>query len=157
MDPGGHILGSRAPKDQSDPLPPPQMVNRCDFFYSFGLFFFTDMSVATKHWRFMMAIIFYRFLRYKISQFSSEFQNIPEIGCLRIHNRFIPNFNLLKTHIFFYIANINFGQVFDDLGGPPLPVANRTFFFKSEFWLRPKTSGLNPRNFQFWGYSGLVK
>ena len=30
-----------------------------------------------------------------------------------------------------------------------------SIFLESEFWLHPKNSDLNPRNFQFWGYPGL--
>ena len=117
------------------------------------------MSVSTKYWRFLVATIFYRFLGFKISQFPSEFQNIPEIGCVHIQNRFLPNFNLLKTHIFLYITNINFGQII--WGDLPCRwqighfFSFLVFFFESEFWLHPKNSGLNPRNFQFWGYPGL--
>ena len=60
-DPGGHILGSRAPKDQSDPFPPPPKWSIGVIFFTALDYFFTDMRVVTKHWRFLMATIFLAF------------------------------------------------------------------------------------------------
>ena len=81
-------------------------------------FFFTDMSVATSHWHCLIDYFFSVFL-------GSKFQN-----CLRNSKIFLQldayasiidskATEIHKKHIFFYIKNINFGHIFDDLGDLP--------------------------------------
>ena len=75
------------------------------------------------------------FFRFKFSQFSSESQNLPEVGCLRVQNRF-QTFLYKKRKFAFYIININLGHNFDDffLGAP---AARKSDLFGGELGLLP--------------------
>ena len=73
-----------------------------------------------------------------------EYQNLPEMGCLRIQYQFKPNFHTLKSVFFRLHKNINFGHIFDDLGNP-LAGGKSDIFSKVNFGSSQTNIGLNPR------------
>ena len=129
-------------------LDPKTGVDGCKFLF---WWFFTD--VATIHWRCQMSYFKRFFFKFKILILSSEFLNLSEVRCLRIKNRFKTNFHALKSAHFFLHKNINFGNIFDDLGGHQgrWQAGHFFHFFRKWIWVWPKNSGPNPRSFQLWG------
>ena len=113
------------------------------------------MSVATSHWRCEIGHFgrFFEVQNFKIFTVSDS-QNGIKIECLGRHASSIylkPTFIHKKCTFLFYMKNINFSYIFDDLGIPGrLQVGH---FFLSEFESLPKNSGLNPwiRIFSFEG------
>ena len=73
------------------------------------------------------------FLRFKILKLSSESQNLPEIGCLRVQSRFKINFHGLKMHNFL-LNKKSASLIFSMILAEPL-VGESDIFFKSEFRL----------------------
>ena len=111
----GEFRAVSSPKTQSG-LSPPPTVDRCDFFYSFRCFFlFTDMNIFLSLWH-CQIVYFWRFLRFKISTFSSGSQNLSEIGYRRIQDRLKTSFIIKKRTFIFYTKNSNFRHFLDDFG-----------------------------------------
>ena len=116
-------LGPRPPEGPKWPVcppPPPRKTRSIGMKFVTAFDFFTDMSVATSHWRCLMDYFFSVFL-------SSKFQN-----CLRNSKIFLQldgyasiidskPIEIHKTHtsLFFYIKNIIFGHIFDDFWDLP--------------------------------------
>ena len=107
------------PKAQSGPFaPPPEKHSRSVWILLQHLIFFYRYERCHKSLALPDGLFFQRFLKFKNSKLSSEFQNLPALGWLLIHNRFKTNWNKKRT-FFFYIKNIIFGHIFDDFGDLP--------------------------------------
>ena len=97
---------------------------------------YTSMSVATKHWCFLMANIFSVFLGSKFQIFLLNSKMFPKLDAYASRIDFICNFNLLKTYIFplhhEYQLRSDFGSAWGrslgfDSRQPSLAVANACF------------------------------
>ena len=96
-DPWGDIRAATPPppKTQSCQFAPsPKTAIGVNFVTASDDFYRFYMSAATSNWRCRKGL-FWRFFKLKVSKFSSESQNLPEIGCLRIQNRYKINFHTL--------------------------------------------------------------
>ena len=125
--PRGH-LGPNAPQRPKVACLAPKTVDRCEFCLQLWMIFL--QSVATSHWRCQIGY-FLVFLRFTFSNFSSESQNIHEIGFFRIQDRFKNNALTLKTHIFLLHKKYQLRHILADLGESPWPVASRIVFSSS--------------------------